>query len=176
MTYQKATLLLLVLLCGRLVFGQERTIKGTITDDNTKTPLAGVTVKIRGSNTATSTNSAGEFAIRAQSNTVTLVVSSVGFSTKEVVVGEGSGNVSISMVNNSQQLGEVVVTALGITRQEKTLVYATQTVKPAELTGVRDANNVLNSLQGKVANAVITQGSGGPGSGARIVNRIRKRD
>jgi TonB-linked SusC/RagA family outer membrane protein len=65
----------------------------------------------------------------------------------------------------------VVVTALGISRQSKTLVYATQSVKPAELTGVRDPNNVLNSLTGKVANAVINQGSGGPGSGARIVLR-----
>jgi TonB-linked SusC/RagA family outer membrane protein len=51
------------------------------------------------------------------------------------------------------------------------LVYATQSVKPSELTGVRDAYNVLNSLTGKIANAVITQGSGGPGSGARIVLR-----
>ena len=50
-------------------------------------------------------------------------------------------------------------------------MYATQTVKAAELTEARDANNVIGSLQGKVANAVITQGSGGPGSGARIVLR-----
>ena len=60
---------------------------------------------------------------------------------------------------------------LGISRQAKTLVYATQTVKAAELTEARDANNVINSLSGKVANALITQGSGGPGSGARIVLR-----
>jgi TonB-linked SusC/RagA family outer membrane protein len=60
---------------------------------------------------------------------------------------------------------------LGITRKAKSLVYATQSVKPTELTEVRDPNNVINSLQGKVANAIITQGSGGPGSGARIVLR-----
>ena len=65
----------------------------------------------------------------------------------------------------------MVVTALGISRQAKTLVYATQQVKASELVEARDANNVINSLQGKVANAVITQGSGGPGSGARIVLR-----
>lgn len=60
---------------------------------------------------------------------------------------------------------------MGITRQTKTLAYATQTVKPAELTQVRDPNNVLNALQGKVANALITQSSGGVGSGAQIVLR-----
>ena len=79
--------------------------------------------------------------------------------------------VNVTLVDDAESLGEVVVTALGIQRQAKTLVYATQSVKPSELTEARDPNNVLNSLQGKVANAVITQGSGGPGSGARIVLR-----
>ncbi|MEZ4905447.1 MAG: TonB-dependent receptor plug domain-containing protein [Spirosomataceae bacterium] len=50
-------------------------------------------------------------------------------------------------------------------------MYATQTVKPTELTEARDPNNIINSLSGKIANAVITQGSGGPGSGSRIVLR-----
>ena len=80
-------------------------------------------------------------------------------------------DIVIHLTEGATELTEVVVTALGIQRQAKTLVYATQTVKPSELTEVRDPNNVLNSLQGKVANAVITQGSGGPGSGARIVLR-----
>jgi TonB-linked SusC/RagA family outer membrane protein len=60
---------------------------------------------------------------------------------------------------------------LGVPREAKTLVYATQSVKASELTELRDPNNVLNSLQGKVANVQVNQGSGGPGSGARIVLR-----
>ena len=87
------------------------------------------------------------------------------------MVEEASNSVNVSLAKSSKELEEVVVTALGISRQSKTLVYATQSVKPSELTGVRDPNNMLNSLQGKVANALITQGSGGPGSGARIVLR-----
>ena len=75
------------------------------------------------------------------------------------------------MAEDATQLNEVVVTALGVPRETKTLVYATQSVKPAQLTEVRDANNVLNSLQGKVANVQVNQGSGGLGSGARIVLR-----
>ncbi len=100
----------------------------------------------------------------------TLVFSFIGYVTKEVAV-QGRTVVDVTLAEDATQLSEVVVTALGITRETKTLVYATQQVKPTQLTEVRDANNVLNSLQGKVANAVITQGSGGPGSGARIVLR-----
>jgi TonB-linked SusC/RagA family outer membrane protein len=169
MTYQKVLLLLLVLLCGGIVFGQGHTIKGKITDDKAA-PVAGATVRIKGTNIATSTKSDGTFSLPSSSATVTLVVSSVGFATKEIAASEGS-EASILLLGDSKQLGEVVVTALGIQRQARTLVYATQSIKPQQLTEVRDPNNVLNSLQGKVANAVITQGSGGPGSGARIVLR-----
>ena len=95
----------------------------------------------------------------------------MGYNPIERKVDAGSSDIAVSLVQNNNQLGEVVVTALGIQRQAKTLVYATQTIKTSEITEVRDANNVINSLQGKVANAVITQGSGGPGSGARIILR-----
>lgn len=171
MIHQKLLLFVSMLLCCCIAFSQERTITGKVTDDNNKGPVEGATVKIKGSNYAVSTNSQGLFSIKAPSGTVTLVISFVGFKTREITAGPSSGELSVSLSTDTKQLGEVVVTALGIQRQEKTLVYATQTVKPAELTGVRDANNVLNSLQGKVANALITQGSGGPGSGARIVLR-----
>lgn len=169
MTYQRVLLLLLVLLSGGIVFGQGHTIKGKITDDKSA-PVVGATVRIKGTNTATSTKQDGSFSLPSSSATVTLVVSSVGFATKEISASEGS-EASILLLGDSKQLGEVVVTALGINRQAKTLTYSTQTIKPQQLTEVRDPNNVLNSLQGKVANAVITQGSGGPGSGARIVLR-----
>jgi TonB-linked SusC/RagA family outer membrane protein len=152
-----------------MVFGQGHTIKGKITDDKAA-PVVGATVRIKGTNTATSTKTDGSFSLPSASASVTLVVSSVGFATKELAASEGS-DVSVQLAADSKQLGEVVVTALGINRQAKTLTYSTQTIKPQQLTEVRDPNNVLNSLQGKVANAVITQGSGGPGSGARIVLR-----
>ena len=102
---------------------------------------------------------------------VTLVISNVGYNPIERRVDASSSELIVSLVQNNDQLGEVVVTALGIQRQAKTLVYATQTIKTSEITEARDPNNVINSLQGKVANAVITQGSGGPGSGARIILR-----
>ena len=100
-----------------------------------------------------------------------LQISYVGYGTQELTVASGENNLVIVLGRSQASLNEVVVTALGISRQAKSLVYATQSVKTSELTGVRDPNNLINSLQGKVANAVIAQGSGGPGSGARIVLR-----
>jgi len=171
MTHQKLLLFVSMLLCCSIAFSQERTITGKVTDEANKGPIEGATVRVKGRNTSVATNTQGLFSIKAPAGNVTLVISFVGYGTKEVSAGASTEELSISLGTDTKQLGEVVVTALGIQRQEKTLVYATQTVKPAELTGVRDPNNVLNSLQGKVANAVITQGSGGPGSGARIVLR-----
>ena len=160
-----------LLLYGTALVAQNRTIAGKVVSAKDNAAVISATITVKGTTTGTSTASDGSFSIQAPAGRVTLVVSSVGFSNKEQVVEATQNNVVIDITESSQELGEVVVTALGIQRQAKTLVYATQSVKPAELTEIRDPNNILNSLQGKVANALITQGSGGPGSGARIVLR-----
>jgi TonB-linked SusC/RagA family outer membrane protein len=144
------------------------TITGKITDKSGN-GVAGVSVTVKGKSKGTSSGADGSFSIDANKGDV-LIFSSVGFETQQVTVGNDN-SISVQLADKSGQLNEVVVTALGISRQAKTLVYATQTVKASELTEARDANNVLNSLQGKIANVVVTQGSGGPGSGARIVLR-----
>ncbi len=154
------------------VFAQNaRTVTGKVTSLKDKSGIPGVSVVVKGSSQAVVSNADGVFSISLPAARTVLEISSVGFTTQEVAVGPTQTSVSVSLEENSEQMGEVVVTALGITREAKTLVYAAQTVKPATLTEVRDPNNVLNSLTGKVANAVVTQGSGGPGSGARIVMR-----
>lgn len=164
----------LLILWGMVVFAQNRTITGKAVNQRDKSSLANVTVNVKGTKNSIASGPDGSFTISAPDRNVTLVVSSIGFLRKEVVVGPGMSSVTIELEEDTRQLSEVVVTALGINRQAKTLVYATQSIKPSQLTEVRDPNNVLNSLQGKVANAVITQGSGGPGSGARIVLRGNK--
>ncbi len=174
MIHQKLLLFVSMLLCCCIAFSQERTITGKVTDETNKGPVEGATVRIKGANSAVSTNSQGVFSIKAPAGNVTLVISFVGYATKEVIADASSSDLSVTLSTDSKQLGEVVVTALGIQRQQKSLVYATQSVKPQQLTEVRDANNVLNSLQGKVANALIVQGSGGLGSGAKIVLRGNK--
>jgi TonB-linked SusC/RagA family outer membrane protein len=170
MSKLKQILSVFFVLCGSFAMAQERTITGTVTDAN-KAPIPSATVLQKGTKNATVTSATGSFSLKVTGANVVLLVSNVGFLTQQVSVPAGTTTVSISLGEDSKQLEQVVVTALGISRQKKTLVYATQTVKPSELTEARDANNVINSLTGKVANAVISQGSGGPGSGVKIVFR-----
>ena len=159
----------LLLLVSASVSAQT-TVTGQVTTGSDKSPLPGVSVLVKGTSSGTTTDSDGRFSISVPDNNSVLVISFIGYATQEITVGSQT-NINIQLLEDVTQLNEVVVTALGIPREAKTLVYATQTVKPSTLTEVRDANNVLNSLQGKIANAVITQGSGGVGSGARIVLR-----
>jgi TonB-linked SusC/RagA family outer membrane protein len=169
MTKVLLTLIALLFLVSGSVIAQT-TVTGQVTTGDDNAPLPGVSVLVKGTSTGTSTDSDGKFTISVPDNNAILVISFIGYATQEVVVGNQTA-INVQMAEDVTQLSEVVVTALGIPRETKTLVYATQTVKPSTLTEVRDPNNMLNSLQGKIANAVITQGSGGVGSGARIVLR-----
>lgn len=169
--FQQLFLIPLVLLCVT-ADAQTRTVTGKVVSVRDNQPVSGASIQIKGNRpTGTATGNDGSFSISVPSGKVTLVISSVGFESVDKIVDANSSNVTVELSGSQSELEGVVVTALGISRKEKTLVYATQTVKPSELTEVRDANNVINSFQGKIANAVINQGSGGPGSGARIVLR-----
>lgn len=146
-----------------------QTVSGRVTT-NEGNGLPGVSVLVKGTSTGLTTDSEGKYTIAVPGESSILVFSFIGFVTQEIEVGNRT-RIDVILQEDLTQLSEVVITALGIPRETKTLVYATQTVKPSQLVEVRDADNVLNSLQGKIANALITQGSGGPGSGARIVLR-----
>ncbi|MEC5145845.1 TonB-dependent receptor [Chitinophaga sp. 180180018-2] len=159
---------LLLIFLPVIAAAQNKTITGTV-KDNTGAALPGVTITIKGTKTGTTTDPEGKFSLSAKPG-ATLILSFVGYEQMEATL-DNQASYTFSLKPASKNINEVVVTALGIARQAKSLVYATQTIKTAELNEVRDANNVLNSLQGKVANAIVTQGSGGPGSGARIVLR-----
>lgn len=169
--FRKSFFFLIAFLCiTGAMYAQTRTITGVVTSAaGVAQPGASVVVKGKANGAATDVN--GKFSINVPAGAVTLVVSNVGFTPQEKTVAANVSEMNFSLAEAKGDLEAVVVTALGITRQKKTLVYATQSVKPTELIEARDANNVINSLSGKVANAVITQGSGGPGSGARIVLR-----
>jgi TonB-linked SusC/RagA family outer membrane protein len=158
---------LIVLLFLASASAMAQTITGRVTSGVDGSPLPGVSVLVKSTTTGTTTDTDGRYTIDVQDPNAVLVVSFIGFASQEVAVGNRT-TIDVTLLEDVQQLSEVVVTALGISRETKTLVYATEQVKPAQLTEVRDANNVLNGLQGKVTNALIVQGSGGPGSGAAI--------
>lgn len=148
---------------------QDRPITGTLRDEQNQA-ISGANVVIKGTARGTTTDAAGEFRLSVPGGNTVLTISSVGYVSKEVTVGPGLSQLTVALTTDDRVLGEVVVTALGIRREAKALSYATQTIRPAQINEVRDGN-VLNTLQGKIAGAYITQGSGGPGTGSRIVLR-----
>ena len=144
-------------------------ISGIITSKDDGSPLPGASVLVKGSsNNGTTTDADGKYRLNVPENS-TLVVSFIGFTSQEVQVN-GRKNLDITLVSDLKQLNEVVVTALGMTRQKKSLGYSIQEVKGNDLVQSNE-QNVLNSLSGKVAGVQITSASGAVGSGSRIVLR-----
>ena len=142
-------------------------VTGTVTDADEK-PMSKVTVLVKGTNRATVTDNAGKFSVRASGNDV-LVMSYVGYVTQEVPIS-GRQSVTVSMAMTASNMENIVVTALGIRRQEKKLGYSTTTVNPNELVTNR-TTNVGESLEGRVAGVNITP----PAAGAGASNQIRLR-
>lgn len=149
------------------VFSQERTVTGTIKDEKGE-GVPSATVVQKGTTRAATANETGAYSIVVSGSNITLVFSSAGFGSQELRVG--TGNAYDVVLKESGGLDEVVVTALGISRDKKALGYATQEVKAADLNRNLQPN-MLNALQGKVAGATISSVGGGPGQGATI--RIR---
>jgi len=165
---RKIPLLLAVLmLCSFIAFSQTREVTGTVTDA-TGTPVPGATITIKKTRIGTSAGPDGKYRIMAPVNAV-LVISGIGFDEKEVSTGNQSA-VSVALTVSNNALNEVVVTALGIKRDKRTLTYSTQEVKGSSLVDAKQ-DNLVNALAGKVAGVQITNSSGMPGSSSRIVIR-----
>lgn len=144
-----------------------QTVTGKVSDENGQV-LAAVSVMVKNTTTGTTTDANGQYQISAASNAV-LVFSSVGYVSIELAVN-GRSVVDAVLPSNVQNLGEVVVTALGITKSQRGLGYATANVKPDDLT-INRTPNLMNALQGKVAGVNISQLGTGPGGTSKI--RIR---
>lgn len=148
--------------------GQNRTITGKVTTEEDGSTLPGVSILVKGSGLGTSTNTNGEYSINVPDNAV-LIFSFVGFSSQEVPVGSGSV-IDIALRPDVLALSEVVITALGIAKEKKSLAYSTQAIKSETL--VQAANTGLaGALQGKVSGVSIVPSSGMPGASAQITIR-----
>ncbi|RAV31065.1 SusC/RagA family TonB-linked outer membrane protein [Sinomicrobium soli] len=157
-----------LLLCGQFLLAQERTITGVVTDAEDGMPLPGVNVVVRGTSSGASTDFNGLYSLRASDGDI-LVFSSMGYISKEVPVS-GRDKIDITLASDTQELEGVVVTALGIRRETKSLGYSLQEVKGTDLVEARE-NNLANTLTGKVAGVQIVRGSSGPASSSKIVLR-----
>jgi TonB-linked SusC/RagA family outer membrane protein len=141
-------------------------VTGVVKDASSGEPIPSVSVKVKGTDNAAITNFDGVYSIKAGNGAV-LVFSSMGYATQEASVTGNTLNVSLAVSTN--KLDEVVVTALGISREKKSVGYAIQEVGGTEVSKVKDAN-FMSSLSGKVAGVNIRQ-SGTMGGSANVVIR-----
>ncbi|MEO6177049.1 MAG: SusC/RagA family TonB-linked outer membrane protein [Flavobacterium circumlabens] len=143
-------------------------LDGTVVDAVTKEPVIGASVNIKGTTHGVQTDFDGKFYFQTgQKFPYTLVVSYLGYKKTEVVVNANS--VVIDLTQEQNALSEVVVTALGITKEKKSLGYTTQSLKNRDLSDTKETN-FLNAMTGKLAGVRITNSQGDMGS-SRIVIR-----
>ncbi|HEY0743157.1 MAG TPA: SusC/RagA family TonB-linked outer membrane protein [Chryseosolibacter sp.] len=167
----------ILLLCLTAVFtlasselwAQEKTVSGRVTSAEDASPLPGVNVVLKGTTNGAVTDAEGAFSLSVPASGGTLVFTFIGLKSQEVEIGART-TVDVQMEQDATQLSEVVVTALGVKREAKTLPYAAQTVTSEKLNITR-ANNLNDALAGKVSGVQVRGQSGaalGRNSGIRI--------
>lgn len=160
--------LALLLSCSLLTAAQDRALTGRVLSKSDGTGLPGANVIIKGTDRGSTTNANGEFTLNAPGG-ATLVVSYIGYKPTELAVGDKT-TMSITLEEDASILGEVVVTALGITREKKALGYSVQEVSGKQLTQARETN-LVNSLSGRIAGVQVTGSNGAPGASSRVLIR-----
>jgi TonB-linked SusC/RagA family outer membrane protein len=147
---------------------QTQQVKGTVTDAGGM-GLPGVNIKVKGSSAGTVTNLDGKYALQVDGPEAVLSFSFIGYEPEEVVVGNRS-EVNVTLEEAAKQLEEVVVTALGIKKEKKSLGYAAQSIDGEDLVVARESN-VINSLSGRVSGVQINQSGTGVGGTSKVVIR-----
>ncbi len=159
--------MLLLALVTQITFAQERAVSGTVSD-NTGLPLPGVSVLVKGTKTGTQTDFDGKYSIKVAPSQ-TLVFSYIGMTSQEVKASSTSINVKLASTAIELE-GAVVTTALGVKREKKSLGYATQEIKGADIVSGAGSGNFFNELSGKVAGVQIRRNNNFGGS-TNIVSR-----
>ena len=148
--------------------GKERTITGQVVDSKGE-PLIGVSILVKGTTDGAITDLDGNYRIVTKSNNPIIIYSYIGYKTQEIPL-KGQTAINITMMDDTQVIDEVVVTALGIKRSEKALSYNVTQVDAESALAVKDAN-FINSLNGKVAGLNINSSSSGIGGASKVVMR-----
>ena len=143
-------------------------VKGTVVSSEDGEPVVGASVMVSGTKTGSITDADGKFALSAPEGTK-LVVSYLGMHPKTVTVPR-SGELKIKLDPDNKVLDEVVVTAMGITREKKALGYASQVLNAKDL-NTAGTSSLANAMQGKLTGVDIRTSSGAPGASAQIVIR-----
>ena len=165
---KKFTFILLCLVIGiSTVVAQNTKVAGSVISADDGLPVIGASIVVKGTMVGTVTDYDGNFTLEVPSNGKVLIVSYVGMLTQEVPV---SPNVRVVLKSDTQNLDEIVVTAMGISKEKKALGYAVQDVKGEKLTQAANSN-LAGALQGKVSGLDIKPSSGMPGASSQITIR-----
>ncbi|MEM8966324.1 MAG: SusC/RagA family TonB-linked outer membrane protein [Bacteroidota bacterium] len=149
-----------------VALAQERTISGKVTSAKSSEVLPGVNVIVKGTTLGTVTDIDGNYRLNVPESAEVLQFSFIGYQAIDVVIG-GQSTIDVAMNDDVKQLSEVVVTAIGIEREQRELGYAVSTVDGEELTKVR-SDNALNGLAGRVPGVRVTNQSGTAGGSVQV--------
>lgn len=163
-----SSLILCLMLTVQFAFAQERVVSGKVTNSKGG-PLPGATILVKGTTSGAFAKADGKYKVTVPPNGKTLVFKMVGMKTKEVALGS-SENVDVTLQDDATRSEDVVVTAIGIEQQKRSLTYATQQVDGNALTQSREAN-IVGGLAGKIAGVQVTNSTGAAGGSSYI--RIR---
>jgi TonB-linked SusC/RagA family outer membrane protein len=163
----KSIAFIFLLFIAQKLSAQNATVTGTVKSADGET-LPGVSILIKETKQTTISDGKGAFSINAPDKG-TLVFSYIGFKSQEIQINKGAGPISVTLQASDNALDEVVVTALGISRQKKSLGYAVQELKGQDLAEAKESN-LVNALAGKIAGVRVTNSQGSMGS-SRVVIR-----
>jgi TonB-linked SusC/RagA family outer membrane protein len=160
---------LFLLLLTLQVIAQDRTVTGRVTAKEDGLPIPGVSVKLKGATLGTQTGADGRYSLSIPTAVSTLQFSFIGYATQEVATG-ADNTINVELVVDNNMLGEVVITALGVSREKKALGYSATTVGNEEINRASPVN-IIQGLQGKIAGVDISTTSGAPGGSSKVVLR-----
>ncbi len=169
MKHRLRLLTLLLSLSAFVASAQERTVNGTVASSEDNSSVPGVNVVVKGTTIGTITDLDGKFSIAVPNDESIVVFSYIGMVTQEIVIGTRS-SLEVLLHPDVQQLNEIVVVAMGLEKEKRSLNYATQNVDSKVITQSQQPN-LANSLQGKVAGLSVRQSSGMPGSSTLMTIR-----
>lgn len=159
----------MLMLLTTMAWAQEKTVTGIVTAKDDGLPIPGASVKVKGTTFGTQTDANGKFSLKVPGDNAVLVISFIGSTTQEVKVS-ATNTVSVVLLDDKTQLGEVVVTALGISKKSRSLGYAVSKVSGDDLVRSGEAN-VIQGLAAKAAGVVVTSSAGTPGASSKVVLR-----
>ena len=145
----------LFLIWATTLEAQVKTVSGTILAEDNQSPLSGVTIKVKGTRRVAQTDANGKFSIQTSVGE-TLQISYVGYVTQDLKVG-ASNTIGISLKTADNTMGEVVVTAMDIKRNPRSMGYSTQTLKGEEIQETQRENFINGLLQGGKRRGLLTQ-------------------